>query len=68
MATLPELLKTLVDNGGSDLHLTTSTPPGAHYGKLQGPAEYPHGSNAADTKALAYSVLTDFQRKRSRRR
>ena len=27
MATLPELLKTLVDMGGSDLHITTNTPP-----------------------------------------
>ena len=27
MATLPELLKTLVDNNGSDLHITTNTPP-----------------------------------------
>ena len=27
MATLPELLKTLVENNGSDLHITTDTPP-----------------------------------------
>ena len=27
MATLPELLKTLVDMGGSDLHIATNTPP-----------------------------------------
>ncbi|MEO5894872.1 MAG: type IV pili twitching motility protein PilT, partial [Vicinamibacterales bacterium] len=63
MATLPELLKTLVDHNGSDLHLTTNTPPQIRvHGKLQtldlpvmGPAE---------TKALAYSVLTDAQKKR----
>ena len=63
MATLPELLKTLVDNSGSDLHLSTQTPPQIRvHGKLQtldlpvlGPAE---------TKALAYSVLTDAQKKR----
>ena len=36
MATLPELLKTLVDHNGSDLHLTTSTPPQIRvHGKLQ---------------------------------
>ena len=29
MATLPELLKALVDNSGSDLHITTNTPPQA---------------------------------------
>jgi twitching motility protein PilT len=27
MATLPELLKTTVDLGGSDLHLSINTPP-----------------------------------------
>src|SRR5512134_1597735 len=63
MATLPELLQTLVEHSGSDLHLTTQTPPQVRvHGKLQtldlpvlGPAE---------TKALAYSVLTDAQKKR----
>jgi len=63
MATLPELLRTLVDNEGSDLHITTQTPPQIRvHGKLQvldlpvlGPA---------DTKILAYSVLTDAQKKR----
>ncbi len=63
MATLPELLQTLVEQNGSDLHLTTSTPPQIRvHGKLQtldlpvlGPAE---------TKGLAYSVLTDTQKKR----
>ena len=63
MATLPELLKTLVDNSGSDLHLTTNTPPQVRiHGKLQ-PLDLP-ALNAADTKALAYSVLTDLQKKR----
>ena len=63
MATLPELLKTLVDNEGSDLHLTTQTPPQIRvHGKLQVLDLPPLG--AADTKALAYSVLTDAQKKR----
>ena len=63
MATLPELLQTLVQVNGSDLHLTTNTPPQIRvHGKLQtldlpmlGPVE---------TKSLAYSVLTDAQKKR----
>src|SRR5919107_3145763 len=63
MATLPELLHTLVQVEGSDLHLRTQTPPQIRvHGKLQtldlpvlGPAE---------TKSLAYSVLTDAQKKR----
>ena len=63
MATLPELLKTLVENGGSDLHLTTNTPPQIRvHGKLMTLDLAPLGP--ADTKALAYSVLTDSQKKR----
>jgi twitching motility protein PilT len=63
MATLPELLKTLVENSGSDLHLTTQTPPQIRvHGKLQTLDLPPLG--AADTKSLAYSVLTDMQKKR----
>jgi twitching motility protein PilT len=63
MATLPELLKALVDMGGSDLHLTTDTPPQirvhGHLERLQMPNLTP-----AETKSLAYSVLTDAQKKR----
>ena len=63
MATLPELLRTLVDNNGSDLHLTTQTPPQIRvHGKLQVLDLPPLGP--ADTKTLAYSVLTDAQKKR----
>ena len=36
MPTLPELLKTTVELSGSDLHLTTATPPQVRvHGKLQ---------------------------------
>jgi twitching motility protein PilT len=63
MATLPELLKTLVEMGGSDLHITTSTPPQVrvhgHLQRLEGGDMAP-----SDTKQLAYSVLTDSQKKR----
>jgi len=63
VATLPELLKTLVDFSGSDLHLTTQTPPQIRvHGKLQ-TLDLPV-LGPADTKALAYSVLTDAQKKR----
>jgi twitching motility protein PilT len=63
MATLPELLKTLVENEGSDLHIATNTPPQirvhGHLRRLDAPDLQP-----ADTKALIYSVLTDAQKKR----
>src|SRR6185295_17428951 len=63
MATLPELLQTLVDVNGSDLHLTTQTPPQIRvHGKLQMLDLPPLGP--AETKGLAYSVLTDAQKKR----
>ncbi|HUK32473.1 MAG TPA: type IV pilus twitching motility protein PilT, partial [Vicinamibacterales bacterium] len=63
MATLPELLKTLVENEGSDLHIATNTPPQirvhGHLRRVDGPDLQP-----ADTKQLVYSVLTDAQKKR----
>ncbi len=63
MPTLPELLKTTVDLNGSDLHLTTATPPQVRvHGKLER-LQFPDLS-PADTKQLAYSVLTDAQKKR----
>src|ERR687895_2562476 len=63
MATLPELLKTLVDNSGSDLHITTNTPPQIRvHGHLH-PLDLPP-LGPSETKALAYSVLTDAQKKR----
>jgi twitching motility protein PilT len=63
MATLPELLAALVQLKGSDLHITTNTPPQVRvHGKLQTLDLPPLGP--AETKALAYSVLTDSQKKR----
>ncbi len=61
--TLSELLKKMIEMGGSDLHLSTNSPPRIRvHGKLK-PIEMPPLS-AADTKALAYSVLTDAQKHR----
>jgi twitching motility protein PilT len=63
MATLPELLKALVDLDGSDLHITTNTPPQVRiHGRLR-PLDLP-SLTPAETKQLAYSVLTDAQKKR----
>ena len=63
LATLPELLKTMVDMNGSDLHIATQTPPQVrvhgHLQRLPMPELTP-----AETKNLAYSVLTDTQKKR----
>src|SRR5918995_2389892 len=63
MPTLPELLKTTVEIDGSDLHLTIGTPPQVRvHGHLKR-LEYPD-LTPSETKALAYSVLTDAQKKR----
>ena len=63
MATLPELLKTTVDADGSDLHITTNTPPQVRVHGLLRPLDLPP-LGAADTKQLVYSVLTDAHKKR----
>lgn len=61
--TLPELLKKTVEMDGSDLHLTTNSPPQIRvHGKLQR-LDLPPLS-PAETKQLAYSVCTDAQKKR----
>src|SRR6266581_5745917 len=63
MTTLPELLQTLVEKDGSDLHIATDTPPQirvhGHLQRVSLPDLQP-----SDTKQLVYSVLTDAQKKR----
>src|SRR6202034_4033921 len=61
--TLSELLKKMIELSGSDLHLSTNSAPRVRvHGKLR-PLDMPP-LTAADTKALAYSVLTDVQKHR----
>jgi twitching motility protein PilT len=62
--TLSELLKRMVDSGGSDLHITTNSPPRIRlHGELK-PCEDLPVLGPADTKQLAYSILTDAQKHR----
>ena len=57
-ASLSDLLKKLLELGGSDLHITTNSPPQIRvHGHLQ-PLDMPP-LTPAETKALAYSVMTD---------
>ena len=62
--TLPDLLRKMTDVGGSDLHLSTNSAPQVrvhgHLSALAGFATL----TPADTKRLAYSVLTDAQKHR----
>ena len=62
--TLSELLKKLSEFGGSDLHLTTNTPPQIRVDGHLRPLEGYKVLTSADTKQLAYSVLTDAQKHR----
>src|SRR5208337_3871920 len=62
--SLSDLLKQMVDMGGSDLHITTNSPPRIRlHGELK-PLEGAPPLGPADTKQLAYSVLTDAQKHR----
>ena len=62
--TLSELLKRMVDVGGSDLHITTNSPPRIRlHGELK-PCEDLPVLGPAETKQLAYSILTDAQKHR----
>ncbi|MCZ6670205.1 MAG: type IV pilus twitching motility protein PilT, partial [Acidobacteria bacterium] len=61
--TLHQLLKILVEQGGTDLHITTNSPPQVRIdGKLV-PLQMPPIS-APESKHLAYSVMTDNQKHR----
>src|SRR6201995_5183347 len=61
--TFSEVLKKMIEMGGSDLHITTNSAPRVRvHGKLR-PLDMPP-LTAADTKSLAYSVLTDAQKHR----
>ncbi|HNG95739.1 MAG TPA: ATPase, T2SS/T4P/T4SS family, partial [Acidobacteriota bacterium] len=60
---LSELLKKMTELGGSDLHVTTNSPPQVRVDGHLRPLDYPE-LTPSDTKQLAYSVLTDAQKHR----
>src|ERR687886_395194 len=61
--SLSDLLKKMLEMGGSDLHISTNSPPQIRvHGHLH-PLDMP-ALNPTDTKQLAYSVLTDAQKHR----
>ena len=59
--SLQQLLKTMVDNGASDLHITKNSPPqirlDGHLVKLK-----TDPLTADDTKKVCYSIMTDAQK------
>jgi len=59
--TLAEMLQKVLQSGGSDLHLTTGSPPQMRVDGRLRPLDIPP-LTPADTKRLAYSVMTDTQK------
>lgn len=63
MASLPELLKIMVERGASDLHITVGSPPVIRLdGRLVPLRMEPLTS--VETKQMCYSILTEAQKKR----
>jgi twitching motility protein PilT len=62
-ATLNQLLKSMVEQGGSDLHITTNSPPQVRVDGVLKPLNVPP-MTPTETKQLAYSILTDNQKHR----
>jgi twitching motility protein PilT len=59
-----QLLKIMIDNEASDLHITTGTPPQLRIdGSLRTVSGLPP-LTASDTKELCYSILTDVQKRK----
>jgi twitching motility protein PilT len=61
--SLSDLLKKMLEMGGSDLHITTNSPPQIRVHGHLTPLDLPP-LQPAETKQLAYSVLTDAQKHR----
>src|SRR5215813_14476808 len=62
--SLSELLRRLAELGGSDLHITTGSAPQVRVDGHLRPLDGFRVLTSADTKQLAYSVLTDAQKHR----
>jgi twitching motility protein PilT len=58
---IQQLFKLMVENGGSDLHLTVGTPPGLRVNGEIVRVKIP-ALSAADTKRLIYQILTEDQK------
>ena len=61
--TLNALLKTMVEQGGSDLHITTNSPPQIRVDGVLHALDIPPMS-PSDTKQICYAILTDNQKHR----
>src|SRR6516162_11137770 len=62
--TLTDLLKRMVECGGSDLHITTNAPPCIRTHSELKPCNDLPVLGSAETKQLLYSILTETQKHR----
>ncbi len=63
-STMEELLRIMIGEGATDLHITTNAPPRIRIdGKLMN-IEGEKPLTQRDTKRLAYSIMTDMQKKK----
>ncbi|MDY0292453.1 MAG: type IV pilus twitching motility protein PilT [Desulfuromonadaceae bacterium] len=62
MAGIHDFLKTMVESGASDLHITTGLPPQIRIDGAMRALDYPK-LMPNDTKQLCYSILTDAQKR-----
>ena len=61
MMTLAQLLKAMLENKASDMHITSGSPPAFRvHGQMLRVKASP--LTPAETKELCYSVLTDYQK------
>jgi twitching motility protein PilT len=63
MASLPELLRIMIDRNASDLHLTVGSPPQIRVDGALTPLEH-EPLSGTETKQMCYSILTEAQKKR----
>ena len=63
MLNMHQLLKTLVENNGSDLHITTGSPPQIRVDGRMTPLKM-SPLQPAETKQICYSILTDAQKRK----
>ena len=61
--SLQDLLKSLIEKGGSDLHITSGSPPRMRINGKLSPINIPP-LNGVVTKKMCYAVLTDAQKHR----
>jgi twitching motility protein PilT len=61
MASIYDLLKTMIEKGASDLHITTGSPPRLRVDGRLIPLDFP-ALTPVETKSLCYSILTDSQK------